>query len=100
MKSKIFGLAVIVLAISLSAFTTHVEKTKNAKFGTYYWFPVDPASGLPLTAGTLIYSGSDPSSCSFLGLGLFCDGAWTSYTQDQYGYHAAGGFVVWHFYPN
>jgi len=94
-----FGLAVVLVAISLSAFTTHVQEAKTAKFGMYYWFPLDPASGVPQTAGTLIYSSSDPSHCSFLGMGGYCIAAFTSYTQDQYGYHAAGTEVVSHFYP-
>ena len=96
--SKMIGLAVVVMAISLSAFTTHVEKTKDAKFGTYYWFMLDPA-GNPLTSGRLVYQSTDPYWCSFIGLGDYCVGAWTSYTQDQYGYHAAGYEVVSHFYP-
>ena len=94
-----FGLAVVIVAISLSAFTTHVQETKNAKFGTYYWFPLDPASGIPQTAGHLIYSSGDPSNCSFLGMGGYCIGAFTSYTQDQYGYHAAGTQVAADYYP-
>jgi hypothetical protein len=99
MTRKILGLAVVVMAISLSAFSTHVGKTKEAKFGTYYWFPVDEASGVPQTAGQLIYQSSDPWSCSFLGMGGYCVSAWTGYTQDQYGYHAAGYEVALHYYP-
>jgi hypothetical protein len=96
-KRSMFGLAVVLVAISLSAFTTHVQETKNAKFGMYYWFPLDPA-GIPQTSGTLTYSSSDPSNCSFLGLGNYCIGAFTSYTHDQYGYHAAGQEVLAHYY--
>ena len=96
-RRSIFGLAVVLVAISLSAFTTHVQETKNAKFGMYYWFPLDP-SGYPQTSGTLVYSSSDPSNCSFLGLGNYCIGAFTSYTHDQYGYHAAGTEVAAHYY--
>lgn len=99
MTRKIIGLAVVVLAISLSAFTTHGEKAKEAKFAMYYWFPVDPASGVPQTAGHLIYQSNDPWSCSFLGMGGYCISAWTSYTQDQFGYHAAGFETALHYYP-
>jgi len=95
-----FGLAVVLVAISLSAFTTHVQEAKNAKFGMYYWFPLDPVSGYPQTSGTLTYSSNDPSNCSFLGLGWYCIGAFTSYTHDQYGYHASGTEVAAHYYPN
>jgi len=94
------ALAVVLVAISLSAFTTHVQETKNAKkFGTYYWFPLDPGSGVPQTAGHLVYLSYDPSSCSFLGMGGYCIGAFTNYTQDQYGYHAAGMEVAADYYP-
>jgi hypothetical protein len=92
------GLAVVLVAISLSAFTTHVQEAKTAKFGMYYWFPLSP-SGVPQTSGTLLYYSSDPSNCSFLGLGGYCIGAFTQYTQNQWGYHAAGTEVVAHFYP-
>jgi len=39
MKSKIIGLAVVVLAMSFSAFTTHVQTEKNKKFGVIIGFP-------------------------------------------------------------
>jgi len=94
-----FGLAVVLVAISLSAFTTHVQEEKTAKFGMYYWFPLDPASGVPQTSGTLVYLSYDPSSCSFLGAGGYCVGAFTGYTHDQFGYHAAGTEVTAHYYP-
>jgi hypothetical protein len=99
-RRSIFGLAVVLVAISLSAFTTHVQEAKNAKkFGTYYWFPLDPASGVPQTSGTLVYLSYDPSNCSFLGMGGYCIGAFTGYTQSQWGYNAAGTEVTAHFYP-
>lgn len=98
-KRSMIGLAVVIIAISLSAFTTHVQEAKTAKYGMFYWFPLDPASGVPQTAGSLYYSSSDPSSCSLLGLGGWCIGAFTSYTQDQYGYHAAGFETIAHYYP-
>jgi hypothetical protein len=94
------GLAIVAVAISLSAFTTHVDKTKNAKFGFYYWFPLDPATGYPQPTGHLVYSSGDPSSCSSFGMGAYCIGAFTSYTQTQYGYYAAGTEVAFHWYPN
>ena len=99
-RRSIFGLAVVHVAISLSAFTTHVQETTNAKkFGTYYWFPLDPASGVPQTSGTLVYLSYDPSNCSLLGMGGFCMGAFTGYTQNQYGYHAAGTRVQFDYLP-
>jgi len=96
-KRSMFGLAVVLIAISLSAWTTHVQEAKTAKFGMYYWFPLSP-SGVPQTSGTLLYSSSDPSNCSYLGMGGYCIAAFTSYTQDQYGYHASGTEVLAHFY--
>src|SRR5882757_6531627 len=99
MKRKIIGLAVVVLALSFSAFTNHVETEKNKKFGSYYWFPLDPVSGVPQTSPTLTYGG-DPTSCSFIGMGYYCTGAYSSYTHDAYGYHASGYLVTQHFYPN
>ena len=97
MKPRILGLAVVVLAFSLSAYTTHVETKKDAKFGTYYWFQLD-AGGEPKTMPHLIYQSNDPYWCTFIGLGAYCVGAYTSYTQDQFGYHAAGYMVTWHYY--
>jgi hypothetical protein len=98
MRRKIIGLAVVALAISFSAFTTHVGTEKNKKFGTYYWFLLDPG-GNPQTMPHLIYQGSDPYNCSFIGMGYYCVAGYTSYTQDVYGYHAAGFVVVQHYYP-
>ena len=95
MKPRILGLVVVVLALSLSAYTTHVETKTDATFGTYYWFQLD-ALGVPQTMPNLIYQGSDPYWCSFIGLGYFCVGAYTAYTQDEYGYHAAGYLVTRH----
>jgi len=99
MKRKIIGLVVVVLAISFSAFTTRVETEKNKKFGTYYWFPTDPV-GNPQTTAGLYYQSNDPYVCSFTGMGYYCAAAYTSYTQDVYGYHASGYLVLQHFYPN
>jgi hypothetical protein len=98
-KRSLFGLAVVIIAISFSAFTTHVQEAKTAKFGMYYWFPLDPATGYPQTAANLVYLGGDPTSCSFLGWGAYCMGAFTGYTQDIYGYHAQGTEVTRHYYP-
>lgn len=99
MQRKIIGLVVVVLAISFSAFTNHVETEKNKKFGTYFWFPTD-ALGVPKTTGTLYYLVNDPYTCTLSGWGYNCSAAYTSYTQDVYGYHAAGVLVTQHFYPN
>jgi hypothetical protein len=93
------GLAIVALAISTSAFTTHVQEAKTAKFGMYYWFPLDPVTGYPQTAGHLVYSSGDPSSCSNFGMGGYCNGAFTQYTQSQWGYNAAGTQVTFDFYP-
>jgi len=95
MKPRILGLAVVVLALSLSAYTTHVETKKSEKFGVYYWFQLDEL-GVPQTMPNLIYQSNDPYWCSFIGLGFYCVGAYTSYTQDEYGYHAAGYLVTRH----
>jgi len=99
MKRKIIGLGVVVLAIAFSAFTHHAESEKSNKMGNYYWFRLDPVTGAPLTSSQLIY-GADPSNCTFLGMGTYCSGAWTSYTHDIYGYHAAGYWVDVHYYAD
>lgn len=99
MKRKIIGLGVVVLAIAFSAFTNHAESVKVKKMGSAYWFRLDPATGLPQTSATLIYGG-DPSNCQTFGLGYYCTGAYSSYTHDIYGYHAAGTQIDIHFYPN
>ena len=98
MQRKIIGLAVVVLALSFSAFTKHVDTEKNKKFGNYYWFHLD-AMGVPQTEAHLVYQGSDPYNCSFIGMGYYCVGAYTAYTQDVYGYHASGYLVTQHYYP-
>ena len=100
MQRKIIGLAVVVLALSFSAFTTHVQTEKNKKFGNYYWFLLDPVSGVPQTMPHLVYQGSDPYNCSFIGMGYYCVAAYTGYTQDVYGYHASGYIVMEDYYPN
>jgi hypothetical protein len=95
MKRKFFGLAAVVLALSLSAFT--LPKRHNAKFGNYYWFPLD-SGGVPLPASVLYYQSWDPSGCTFLGEGGYCEGAFTSYALNPAGgqvpYSAAGFWVT------
>lgn len=99
MQRKIIGLVVVVLAISFSAFTNHAETVKNKKAGSWFWFPTDIA-GNPQTAAHLVYQSNDPYTCTLSGWGYNCSAAYTSYTQDVYGYHAAGYLVTQHFYPN
>jgi hypothetical protein len=97
-RSRLIGLAVVIMAVSLSGFTKHVETEKNKNMGMYYWFLLDPVSGIPMTNPKLIYQSGDPWWCSFIGLGYYCAGAFSAYTQDIYGYHASGYFVLVHYY--
>jgi len=92
MKSKVPGLMAIVLAVSLSAFTSHQEK----KMTGYYWFPLD-AVGAPQQVNTLMYSSADPYLCTVWAPGGYCSAAFTSYSGTQAPYSAAGVKAVVHF---
>jgi hypothetical protein len=99
MKAKIWALAAIVLALSLSAFTARQE-THQAK-GNLYWFPLDPSSGRPLAVQTLVYQSYDPYECSSWGAYDYCAGGYTSYTTNGSLYVAQGFEVLLHYmiYP-
>jgi len=87
MKRKILGLAVVVLAISLSAFEGRPE---SKKFAQYYWFPLDNGTGQPQTVSHLVYQTFDPYLCFNWGWGDYCAGAFTSYTGTPGNYRADG----------
>jgi hypothetical protein len=77
MKRKILGLTAIVLALSLSAFNAGpVYK----KLPSYWWFPLDVASGEPHSVPDLIYQSFDPQDCTNWYWGGYCEGAYNSYT--------------------
>jgi len=94
MKRKFIGLAIVVLAASLSAFT--LPKKPSASFGNYYWFELD-GTGMPYAASHLIYQSWDPSGCTFAGDGDPCEGAFSSYTYTPggaYPYYPAGIWIT------
>ena len=93
MKSKIPGLLAVVLALSLSAFTSMHEK----KVTGYYWFPLNAYSGSPQPVTTLVYLPSDPYNCTNWAPGGYCSGAFTSYTQVGSSYVAAGVEMLVHY---
>jgi len=93
MKSKIPGLLAIVLALSLSAFTTLHKKAATG----YYWFPLDASSGAPKPVTTLVYLGSDPYLCTNWAPGGYCSGGFTSYGRSGSYYVAAGTQIIVHF---
>ena len=97
MKRKIWGLAAIVLALSLSAYT---NKPVEKKAGAFYWFPLDPGTGDPQPVNMLYYQSFDPAGCVFLGLGDWCTAAFTSYSGTG-PYYAAGmeAIIHVHLYP-
>jgi hypothetical protein len=92
MKRKILGLIVIVLAFSLSAYTSRPEKGK----ASYYWFPLN-AAGQPQAVNNLVYQPSDPYLCTNWAPGGYCAGAFTSYSIVGSTYVAAGTEVLVHF---
>jgi len=93
MKRKIWGLAAIVLALSLSAYT---NKPADKKMASYYWFRLDASSGTPEPSSVLIFQSFDPNLCAFFAFGPYCEGAFTSYTGTG-PYYAAGMEVLIHF---
>ena len=99
MKSKIWALAAIVLALSLSAFTARQEA--NHSNGNLYWFPLDPSSGRPQAVQTLVYQSYDPYACSSWGQYDYCAGGFTGYSTNGSFYTSQGFEVLLHYmvYP-
>jgi hypothetical protein len=87
MKRKIWGLTAVVLALSLSAFTS-IRSEK--KYTSYYWFPLNSYSGVPQTVNTLVYLPSDPYYCTNWAPGGYCAGAFTGYSGTHAPYSASG----------
>lgn len=92
MKKKIFYVAIIALAMTLSSFSL----LKKATFGNLYWFPLDPATGQPQAVSRLVYQQFDPQLCTNWGLGTWCSGGFTSYSGTG-PYTAAGMEVLIHY---
>lgn len=90
MKRKIVSLAVLVLAVSLSAFTAVHKKEKDLRFAQYYWFPLDGCALCTQSVQNLVYQSGDPALCLNIAPILFCSSAWTSFTGYQGDYQAAG----------
>jgi hypothetical protein len=93
MKSKIPGLLAVVLALSLSAFTTMRKTT----YTSYYWFPLNSYSGNPQPVNNLVYLPSDPYNCTNWAPGGYCSGAFTGYTLVGSSYVAAGTEMLVHY---
>jgi hypothetical protein len=87
MKRKIWGLAAVVLALSLSAFTSFGPEKKATG---YYWFPLDRASGVPQTVNTLVFLPTDPYYCTSWAPGPYCSGGFTGYSGTHAPYSASG----------
>ena len=96
MKRKIWGLTAIVLALSLSAFTTIHKRESEKKRGQFYWFPLNSA-GQGLYTNILIYQSSDPTWCGQFAVD-YCEAAYTSYTGSAPTYMPAGTEAVIDFY--
>lgn len=92
MKSKIPGFLAVVLALSLSAFTSMHKPTT-----AYYWFPLNSATGNPQPVSTLVYLGYDPYFCSNWAPGGYCSGAFTGYARSGSNYIAGGTEILVHF---
>ena len=93
MKSKIPGFLAVVLALSLSAFTSIHQKEATG----YYWFPLDASSGDPLPVSSLNYQTYDPYFCTNWAPGGYCSGAYTSYTRSGNTYYASDVQMLVHF---
>lgn len=93
MKSKIPGFLAVVLALSLSAFTSFHTKPSAG----YYWFPLNSYSGAPQPVSTLTYLTYDPYYCTNWAPGGYCSGAFTSYSGASGSYTAAGTEMLVHF---
>lgn len=85
MKKKIFYVAVVATAITLSSFSL----AKKPASGNLFWFPLDPATGRPNPVSHLVYQSYDPQYCLNWGMGTYCSGAFTSYSGTA-PYTAAG----------
>lgn len=96
MKRKIWGLTAVVLAISLSAFSA-LHKKDSGKFGEFYWFPLDPGTGLPTYSNILLYQTGDPAFCGNFAPVNYCEGAFTSWTGSFPVYRAAGIEAIVHY---
>ncbi len=78
------AIAGIVMAFSFNA--------TNAKQDQYYWFPLDPSSGVPQNVTTLVQQPTDPSGCT---TGLkYCEGGYTSFINNGDGTYSASGTRV------
>jgi len=93
MKRKIPGVLAIVLALSLSAFTSFHKKEATG----YFWFPLDSSTGAPKPVSTLVYLGADPYLCTNWAPGGYCSGGFTSYARSGSYYVAAGTQIIVHF---
>ncbi|HEY4061155.1 MAG TPA: hypothetical protein VGM30_04605 [Puia sp.] len=92
MKRKILGLAAVTLALCLSAFT--LLKPMPSGVASYYWFPLNSASGFPQTVPSLVYQTFDPAFCGNYLLQPYCSAAFTSYSGTSAPYAAAGMEVI------
>lgn len=90
MKKKVIGLTAITLALCLSAFTLQ----KKEAVAQYYWFPLDPSTGWPMSTMHLVFQSSDPAFCGNFGLEPYCNGAFTGYTTSGPYYYSAGFEVI------
>jgi hypothetical protein len=77
MKKYLTGILAIMLAVSFSAFTN----TETSKKTLYYWFPLDPSTGVAQSVMTLVHQADDPQGCDELHTANpYCEGAYNSFT--------------------
>ena len=91
MRRKILGFTAIIMALCLAAFTLRPDHTAIA---SYYWFPLDNASGFPQSVPNLVYQTTDPQECGNYRIEPYCSGAFTSYSGTTAPYFADGMEVM------
>lgn len=87
-----FKLGLPLLAAIAGLVMAFSFNTTNAKQDQYYWFPLDPSSGVPQNVTQLIYQAGDPTGC--LNGSAYCEGGYTSFIDNGNGTYTASGSRV------
>jgi len=93
MKTFKTGILAVIVAIGALAFTNN-KFDSNAKTTSFYWFPLDAATGNPQTVNSQpMFLSTDPYSCP--GGSKYCGGGYNGFIDNHNGtYSASGNRVV------